>query len=616
MANGKAIVPYQPPQPPANYPSYQPPIIYQMGGSGKSSGNTALTLGIVAITLVGGGLALWWVFKGKAARGTNSADIELAVESLQTTVAAGSPVKVSVSVTNISDKAIHPSLQFSIKHGTSGSVTVNDTSPFVDFGEIEPDDVVTKEMAYIVPGNWAGGWEIYGRLVLDGTRGTVYNELIATVSGAPGPNPSLGQLEIQSVEAINKYVSQNEKPGVTIVVVNKTGLALTKNFRLDIRTTANYAEPDHLLDPWPPGQTTIVTKWLSGYWNPLSLLPTTAPQEFEIYSNPMPSAYYSVAEDAVAAKIIIQGDEGNAWGQTDLVGSQAFQIFQPATSEAQAHLTITSRGAAGLVKKCVPKGTKFQYTVAYNNNSGANVTATFVLGFRDQGAVTWYQNQRTPKTLAPGAGNVTFESPSTTAYDGAVLDIRALISEKATVVTTQDDAEVSVTPDQGTVETEQGEMTAKIWEADQCAYVGDSKIIPLKDDTGNTYLAVAGTRIPSDGRVTNGQPMGVSLRVTHVGPAKSYRFGLFVKTNVGTATSNGSQGFWIPSASGVVVTIPEHTKPTDFTQPVVGNAIIPASLGSGRQIRTYAVCCPSTMALDNPIASPGIGDPDDMFAVK
>jgi hypothetical protein len=150
--------------------------------SAKSSKLVPLT--ILTVALVGGGLLLYFILRNKS--GTDSSKVELQVESLQEFVNAGEDVSVNATLTNVSDGTISPKLRLDIKHGTGGNVTVNENSEWTAFGEMEPGEVVTKQLSMTVPGNWTPGWQIYGRVVLEGTQGTIYDQLIATIPGGGG----------------------------------------------------------------------------------------------------------------------------------------------------------------------------------------------------------------------------------------------------------------------------------------------------------------------------------------------------------------------------------------------------------------------------------------------
>lgn len=227
MPNGSKLpVPYQ--QPPPYYPPYQPPIIYTTGG-GKSGGNTALTLGIVAITLVGGGLAIWYVLKGKGSDAARTLDsFDLSFDIVDSTIAQGTPMQVTITITNKTNKDLTPSFKMDIKG--VGNLFWNKGS--MESITIAANSTETLTLERQAP-SWTGA--VYAQIVLQGTTAPCWNNdggVAFTITPGSGPG---------------------------------SGFAIDRDASGWENTTVDVGQPFAFIVHWQTGATPIQVKWNAAF---------------------------------------------------------------------------------------------------------------------------------------------------------------------------------------------------------------------------------------------------------------------------------------------------------------------------------------------------------------
>ena len=268
MSDDKALVPFVPQQPaPYYYPQQQPIIIDgggRRGGVGTTIGKTVVVVGGV---LLAGGL-IYLIYKAMVGGGTKSSDVDLSVDVLQDTVASGDPVRVNATLTNVSKATISPKLRLDLKHGTGGSTTVNDNPVWVAYGSMAPGDSVTRELSMTVPNNWPAGTEIYGRIVLSGTEGVIWDELVAVVSGTL--SQTYLTIQTQGVDDLtNKCVPYGGSFEYNIHCSNASNEPIPCNFIIGFRDQSlvnTYSESSTKINV-PPGDSIQKIRSLAANFN-------------------------------------------------------------------------------------------------------------------------------------------------------------------------------------------------------------------------------------------------------------------------------------------------------------------------------------------------------------
>lgn len=502
-------------------------------GGGKSNPWPWIIGGALGVgLLIGGGILLYKKIFGSE---DISGDIELAVESLQETIAAGDEVAVNVSVTNIGEDTIEPRIRFDLKQGTGGTTTVNENPDgFISFSEIESGETVTKQMSMTVPADWTAGTVIYGRLVLSGHEGTVWTDQVARI-------PTAADLQIINVEAVNSMVATGDVAQVDLTVNNPNSTAITIGLALDLKKIASGST-------WTPAPSE------SGDFTIVTFQPGQSTVRLDSYD--IPADWGGVS---VAARIMGRYLSGSIWTSKfyfwgDTSGSNAYRIFTITETEAQAYLYISSDLSEGLVAKCSPVGTPFEYEISYNNTGSQAIEADFVFGLRTQALIGTYVEKSTKKTIQPGSGSFIIKSITPgSSWDGNLLDVRILVRHGANIVVNS----------QGETDDTGGYPSDIIYEGDKVVYAGSSQI---KAYSSESFII---RQVPADRLVTNGQSISFTLGVKHIGPAKVYKAGCYIKTEA---------PYWIAKA----FTAPESIEWEDLEITVPGKFI--SNLSSGRVI--------------------------------
>jgi len=535
MANGKALIPYQPPQSPY-YPPYQPK---------KSSGNTALTFGIVAITLVGGGLALAWVFKKKDT--IQLKDYTISVQSLTPTIPKGGIAQIEVIVTNKSEKTVEPSFRFDMWPASWGHTPVEGLP--VSAGEIEAGGTATITISYDLPDDWGSGSNLNSQLMLLGLTSPIWtgNFMIAQESQVVIPD---------GVEPLNSpiIVGSREKCKVRVTITNLTASSVQRTFRMDLKKGADQLNPS-------PG-------WNNGVGKLVTLPPGQS--DFELESIEVP-ADWGTSNSPVAIKIMDIGQTAIWYG--DLGGSDVYRIFDLVMTEQEKYLRITSPGLNGFAKKCVPVGEAFSYTFTVNNTDTKALSADFIVGWRTQGYTDRYTELSTTKSIPVGISTQTVKSKVTTqTWSGNIVDLRVLVRHGANII---------VSPDQGDATSEGGIQSDIIYEGDKVAYIGPSQLIMV---SGESFVD---SMVPADRRVLKtGQPVSFNMRFNHIGPAKSYKVGVYIKTE---------SPYWIVATFNCE----EHTAVT-LLETTLSGQFKPTTLGAGRVIDCLFAFMEATVTPANP----------------
>lgn len=507
MPNGSNLpVPYQPPAP--YYPPYQPPIIYTTGG-GKSSGNTALTLGIVAITLVGGGLAIWWVLKGNKKTIVNLKDYTIVVTKLTPSIPKGGTAQIKVDITNKTADTLAPTLRFDMWPSSWGHTPIEGEP--VSVGDIEAGETVSTTISYELPSDWGSGSTLNSQLMLIGLEAPIWT---STFTVTPEGQVISIDPTAEGVEAINPriVVGSRATAKVNATINNLTAVPVPRSFRLDLKKGSDALNP-------APG-------WNNGTPKAFTLQP--GPNTLLLESIPVP-ADWGTSNSPVAVKIMDMGQTAIFWG--DLGGSDAYRIFELVGTEAQAFLKVTSPLLAGFAKKCVAVGEAFSYSFSVQNTGTAPISADFIVGWRTQGYTDRYTELSTTKSIPVGVSTQTVKSKVTTqTWSGNIVDLRVLVRKGASII---------VTNDQGDATSEDGVSTDIIYEGDKVGYIGPSQLIMA---SGESFVD---SMVPADRRVLKtGQAVSFNMRFNHIGPAKNYKVGVWVKTNEGT-----TGGYWIGPAT-------------------------------------------------------------------
>lgn len=223
MPNSQAIVPYQPQPPAPYYPPYQPPIIYTGGGK---SGNTALTLGIVVLALVGGGFALWYVLRSKG-----KGQVRLVVTPVNEEVEPGEEAQVSVDITNIGKDTISPRLRLDLKKGLTWQ-----EGTWTDVGELEPEDTTTITLSRTVPSDWTVG-AINAQIVMEGTNGEIWSGQVFSIpAAAPGQGVHVDR-DASHITNTSQEVAAGESIGFEIHWANNTNAPKNVQWLIQIRNS-------------------------------------------------------------------------------------------------------------------------------------------------------------------------------------------------------------------------------------------------------------------------------------------------------------------------------------------------------------------------------------------
>ena len=569
MSDDKALVPYVPQQPAPYYPQQQPIII--QGGRG-GAGSTILIIGGLLVLGVGGYLIYKALNPGIP---DMTGDLEFSVQPEQVTVAPGTNVKANVSVTNISQKAVSPSLRFDIKNGTGGWTQVNENPDgFMDFGSIAAGDTVTKEMSMTIPSNWGTLSAIYGRLILHGHSGTVWTDLIATV-------PAAGSLTAE-VTPVKTTAAKGDTFTVDVTFTNPNDSDMAIRACLDLQLR------DH---SWTPAQSELNE-------GVIVTVPANGTKKVTLISDKVPTNWDTNSE--VAGRIIIYPQHGAAdiiWGDT------TNYVFTVGESMQLTYLTINSLGIDGLKAKCIPTGGQFSYNIPCNNTSGGAMLVDFIVGFRDHTVGNTYSELRTKISVPAGAKVIPVLSPKAN-FNASNLDLRVLVAKKANVV---------VSNGEGDGTAEDGTVTDIIYEGAGVVYCGVAHVdyIVVGPD-GKGLLYEPNSRVPANGVISNGADMSLNLFFKHVGPETLYKCVAFIKTNAGTLG-----GYWLPAA-GMSVRVPEAVNWEHFEITLSGKAIIPTALGSGRTIAVSTFVLPNSavVSASGITGTPLLIDSDVIFSVQ
>ena len=364
-----------------------------------------------------------------------------------------------------------------------------------------------------------------------------------------------------SVDVLQDTVASGDFVRVNATLTNVSKATISPKLRFDLKhgtggtTTVNENPVWVAYGSMAPGDS--VTRELS------MTVPNNWPAGTEIYG-----------------RIILYGTEGAIWDE-----------FVAAVSGtlSQTYLTIQSQGVDDLTNKCVPYGGSFEYNIHCSNASSEPIPCTFVIGFRDQSPTGTYSEAVARINVPPGDSIQKIRSLAANFY-GSVLDIRVLVAQGANII---------VGGGLGSVTTG-GLQTTKIFEGDACAYAGDSKfqfIEELSLSSMISYYPIAepSTRIPANGKITNGSLIGVNFKVTHIGPTIPIKCGVFLKTDVGpTQLVNGWKGFWIQ----IIANVPETAVWQDWEiVGVTGPANI-TGVPAGREISCYAAICKTDQMLE------------------
>ncbi len=500
---------------------------------GKSSAGTIIAVvGGVLVLGVGG----YFLYKALTGGKDITENLSFSVDPMQETVKAGSLCKSNVSVTNTATEGtVSPQIRFDIKKGTSGWTTVNENpAGFVPFGDIGPGETVTKEMSMLIPADWAPGSEVYGRVVCLSHEGVVWTDLIATI-----PSPVSVDIDATPVTA-NIPIGGTAQLNVTFNNPNDSDVELQLAF--DVTGSSSWSGATS-----PSEQNVYQT-----------FIVKPGSSNIVLTSKPFPINW--VTGTKIKARIMGKAKISGSWSAKYIAwGGDSNYVFSVGGTPAQVYLKITSPGLNGLQKKCIDVGQAFSYSFSVQNTGTAPITADFIVGFRDQGYTSTYTELNTTKTIPVGTSTVTVLSKPTTApWSGKIVDIRVLVRKGANII---------VTNDQGDATSEGGVQSDIIYEGDKVAYIGPSKLQAYSNESFVIRMT------PTDRRVAAaGQAVSFTLGFKHVGPAKSYKAGVYINdTSVGP--------YWLTA----VFNCPEDTGVTS-RQVVVSGQFKKTSLGAGQVI--------------------------------